>query len=293
MEGKWERRRILIWGKTRPELSKTYREIVCTGGIFADTKRLVRLYPIPLRYMDDEQIFSQYQWIEAYVTKSDSDARPESYKIRADGIQTFGKIETQSGNWDARAEWVMRPENIFQSVEALQERQRQDLTSLGLVKPSIITKIIAEPVNQKAKDEYWRKYQDSLAQMKLPMEEIEHREVKPLMPPDFKFKIHFRCDDKRCEHEHDFSVLDWGTDALYARCRRNGDSQQEAAAKVIDKLKSEVCAEDKDLYFYLGNIANHPYNFTIVGLWWPKANSQSSLFSPEPSYSRLHTHSFK
>src|SRR5262249_4696351 len=44
-----QRQRILIWGKTRPELSRTYRETVCTGGILADNRRLIRLYPIPLR----------------------------------------------------------------------------------------------------------------------------------------------------------------------------------------------------------------------------------------------------
>src|SRR5690349_10297784 len=62
MSGAWERRRILIWGKTRPELSRNYRETVCTGGVFEDSGRLVRLYPIPLRYLDDEKYFKKYQW---------------------------------------------------------------------------------------------------------------------------------------------------------------------------------------------------------------------------------------
>ena len=66
----WERRRILIWGKTRPELSAKYREIVCTGGVFEDTKCLVRLYPIPLRYLEDERV--------AFVSKSPKDPRPET-----------------------------------------------------------------------------------------------------------------------------------------------------------------------------------------------------------------------
>ena len=45
METMWQRRRILIWGKTRPELSKKYREIVCTGGVFEDTKKTRPLIP--------------------------------------------------------------------------------------------------------------------------------------------------------------------------------------------------------------------------------------------------------
>ena len=66
----WERRRILIWGKTRPELSRSHKETVCTGGVFADTKEFVRVYPIPLRFLDETKVFKKYQWIEAPVRKA-------------------------------------------------------------------------------------------------------------------------------------------------------------------------------------------------------------------------------
>lgn len=128
----WEKRKILIWGKTRPEVSTKYREIVCTGGVFEDTKRLVRIYPIPLRYLKDESIFKKYQWIEAQVAKNESDPRPESYRINPDTITTSGVIKTdRDGNWDQRAKWVMNENNIFESVEALQGKQSEDKTSLG------------------------------------------------------------------------------------------------------------------------------------------------------------------
>lgn len=271
MQSQWERRRILIWGKTRPELSTTYREIVCTGGVFADTKRLVRLYPIPLRYMDDEKYFRKYQWIEAYVVRSSSDSRPESYKIRPDGIKVFETIATKTGgNWDARAEWVIQPENVFRSVEALQEKQKIDHTSLGLVQPKQITNIYAKPHSQAERDNFWDKYQSAVAQMELPLDPETNRQIKPLTPPDYRFKIAFRCDDEKCQHEHNFSVLDWELDALYFNLRQKGKNRQEASDMVVDKLANEVCASDKDLHFYLGNISTHPYIFTIVGLWWPK-----------------------
>lgn len=271
MQSKWERRKILIWGKTRPELSKTYREIVCTGGIFADSRRLVRLYPIPLRYMDDEKYFRKYQWIEAYVTRSSSDPRPESYKIRADGIEVFDTIRTKSGgNWDDRAEWIMHTENIFQSVEALQEQQGIDHTSLGLVRPKSVTKVIAQKYGQTERAHFWEKYKNAVAQMELPLDPDTQREIKPLTPPDYRFKIQFRCDDNRCQQDHTFSVLDWEIDALYFNLRQQGKSRFEASGMVVDKLENQVCSPDKDLYFYLGNIATHPNIFTIVGLWWPK-----------------------
>src|SRR5262245_45189686 len=94
-----ERRRILIWGKTRPELSRSHMETVCTGGVFEDTKGFVRLYPIPLRYLDDERAFKKYQWIVASVTKATDDPRPESYKINCENIEVGETIPTDDGDW--------------------------------------------------------------------------------------------------------------------------------------------------------------------------------------------------
>lgn len=279
-DGKWERRRILIWGKTRPELSRTYREIVCTGGVFEDTRKLVRLYPIPLRYLDDEKYFSKYQWIEADVTRSQSDARPESYKIRADNILVHETIPPRQGNWDERASWIMQENNVFRSVEALQEKQRLDHTSLGLIQPARIFDIIATPYSRPERENFWNKYQAAVAQMELPLDPETRREIKPLTPPDYRFKIRFGCNDPRCDQTHEFSVLDWEIDALYFKMRTQHHSPKIAADKVIQKLH-EICGPSKDLHFYLGNISTHPQIFTIVGLWYPKKrhNSQGEQLS--------------
>lgn len=277
----WHRRRILIWGKTRPELSKSYREVVCTGGVFEDTRRLVRLYPIPLRYLDDESVFRKYQWIEADVARNPSDPRPESHKIRFESIETSEKIPTKNGNWDARAAWMMAPENLFQSVEALQEQQQEDKTSLGLVQPTQVTHIKAHRIPAKEKDEFMERYREAVQQMELPLDPETGREIRPLRAADYRFKIHFRCDDPRCQKDHQFSVLDWEMDALYFRLHiLEGRAPHLAAQGVVDKLQ-EICGPQKDTRFFLGNIASHPQNFTIVGLWYPKKKTedpQGTLF---------------
>lgn len=74
----WTRKRLLVWGKTYPEFSKTYYETVCTGAIDAETKRLVRIYPITLRHNKDQ--FAKYQWIEA-----DAERNPGTSAPRASG----------------------------------------------------------------------------------------------------------------------------------------------------------------------------------------------------------------
>ncbi len=130
MPENWKRERVLIWGKTRPELSKTYGELVCTGGLLESTKRLIRLYPIPLRYLDDERIFHKYQWIEASICKSQKDTRPESYKINFNDIEVQEKIPIIKGSWDKRAEWLLDPQNVVSSVEELQELQKKKTNGL-------------------------------------------------------------------------------------------------------------------------------------------------------------------
>jgi len=224
--------------------------------------------------MDDERVFKKYQWIDAYVTKALNDPRPESYKIRYDDIQIIETIPTRRGDWSARAEWILQPDNIFASVEAIREQQSKDRTSLGLIKPGTIADINAERFSQRGRDRFWQTYQEAVSQMELPLDPDSGREIKPLTPPDYRFKIQFRCNDTRCLRDHSFSVLDWELDALYFNLRQRGDSADVAAEKVVNKLRNEVCGPDKDLYFFLGNLASHPLVFTIVGLWWPKKRKE-------------------
>ncbi len=276
----WERQRILIWGKTRPELSRSYHETVCTGGLLADTRRLIRLYPIPLRYLNDNSVFQKYRFIEADVTKSLRDSRPESYKIRLDNITPGDVVGTDGGDWDRRADLIMQPQNIYQSVEALQAAQEKDHTSLGLVRPAECVDFSAEEFPEEEKRSFWKRYDAIQAQADLPFEPDTERLVSPLPPPDYRFRIHFRCDDPACTKPHVFTVFDWEVDALYFGCKKRGDTPQMARDKVIAKLRDEVCGPGKDTAFFLGNINVHRHKFTIVGLWYPKKREfrQGNLF---------------
>ena len=278
----WERKRILIWGKTRPELSRTHKETVCTGGVFEDSKLFVRLYPIPLRYLDDEQVFRKYQWIEADVRKAVMDHRPESYNIRCDNISVGDTIPTDKGTWSQRAPWITQPQgHIFRSVEALQAAREQNGTSIGMIKPLEVTDVRAEPYTQDEREQFWKKYEQVVAQQELVFDPETERNVRPLPAPTYRFKIKFRCGDPLCRQDHLFSVFDWEVDALYNNLCRGGDAQDMACGKVIDKLRDDICGPGKDTYFFLGNIAAHPHVFTIVGLWYPKVQPRG-LFDDLP-----------
>lgn len=280
MQINWERRRILIWGKTRPEVSKTYRETVCTGGIFEDTGRMVRLYPIPLRYLDESTVFQKYQWIEADVARSaDRDPRPESFRIRFKGITVGGKIGTSKGTWSERAEWVLQPSNIFQSVEALQAKQRENRTSLGIVTPKEIVEVHRELYTPRERDEFWWKYKEAVAQLEMEFDDDE-QPTRPLPPPDYRFFLRFRCDDLGCHYIHKFSILDWELDALYFNMKRKYGEEQ-AALKVTDDVEKKLRHTTGNTRLFLGNTAAHPQNFSVVGLWYPTKVQSPRLFDGE------------
>jgi hypothetical protein len=267
----WERKRVLIWGKTRPELSRTYRETVCTGGVFEDTKRLVRLYPIPLRFLNDQQVFRKYQWVEVDVRRHADDPRPESYRVNYDTITVVGEpIPTEDGCWTERARWVKNPGNVYSSVPHLLEANAADSTSLGLVRPDAVVKVHAERFSEQEKQEFWEKYRQIQQVQELPFEPEAVFEVKPIRHPDFRFKIRFSSAGR----EHDFSIFDWEVDALYFNRLQAGRSQQQARQEVIDHITEVICNEKRDTHFFLGNSLAHQRNFSIVGFWWPKKRSQ-------------------
>lgn len=267
----WERKRILIWGKTRPELSRTYKETVCTGGVLADTKRLIRLYPIPLRYLNDEQVFKKYQWVEADIKRSPHDARPESYRVKCDTITRVGDpIPTGDGCWTERAAWVMAPGNVYPSLDQLLEANASDATSLGLVRCEQIVKIHAERFSEEEKEQFWKKYRQIQQVQELQFEPEAEVRVKPIQHPDFRFKIKFKSGDR----EPDLTVYDWEVDALYFNRIQAGRSRQQARDEVIDQLTNVICSPKRDTHFFLGNSLGHQRSFSIVGFWWPKKRSQ-------------------
>jgi hypothetical protein len=109
--------RVLIWGKTYPELSKRYVETVCTGALRVDGTP-VRLYPVPLRYLTTGKQYKLYDWIEVPAEKSSSDPRTESFKVVSEKIDRVGHIGTENGTWRSRQRIVfLNPLGIFRASE--------------------------------------------------------------------------------------------------------------------------------------------------------------------------------
>lgn len=258
--------RVLIWGKTYPEPSRSNVETVCTAGVTAEG-RPIRLYPVPLRYLETNKQYRLYDWIDVETEKSTSDPRPESFKVVERRIEIVDHVDTDESEWAERRRFIFKdPSWQFTSLDLLKERQQADHTSLGLIRPDIVDEVSSEAVSAEELRKFGEKMSDLRSQG-----EFWDPQYKDLQPLENKLYVHWRCPD-RCQtcrnSPHKFSVLDWG---LYELARKEG----EAAA--LSKLETLMDLRRHDTWLFLGNMRLRMQTFCIVGLWYPKRRDQWTM----------------
>jgi len=259
-------REILVFALTYPELSTKYRESACTGGVFMDSREWCRIYPLPVRFLDER--VRRWSVISARVWQEPGkDSRPESWRIEADSIRVKRKITTGNGrppDWRERREIVFRADRVFSTLEDLSAKQAADGTSLGIVRPreGAVVRIEERPPADR------REWESKLHLV------VDQGDLLPgkRRPPALEYlskrlKVRFRCPSDRCRG-HNCVVLDWEICEL---ARREG---WDAAREKVDTL----LGSDYDTQFFMGNFNAHRRNFGIVGLWYPKRARQGKLF---------------
>jgi hypothetical protein len=266
---RYEEKRILIWGKTAPELSRSYYETVCTGGVLEDGTP-IRLYPIDFRYLDNEDKFKKYQWITARIAKNPNDPRPESYRIDCDSIVTGATIPTDDLEWRGRREFMFQQPgwqvSWIEGEDGLLKAQKRDGTSLAVVEPRKILRVALYRRPQEEAVSFEQKREDLLR--KNEADRAQLRFCEELMPPAMKelhfvpnrVRIDWLCQAQGCPG-HSMQVMDW--EVVELQRKKSDQDAVEAVQKHMDLDKYAV-------RFFLGNMHLHPTRFTIVGLWYPK-----------------------
>ncbi|NNG01243.1 MAG: hypothetical protein HKM93_17765 [Desulfobacteraceae bacterium] len=263
-----EKRNVLVVVKTYPEISRKYTETVCTAGIDAETKKLVRLYPIRFRYLEGDQQFRKYQWIKVHLTKALSDPRPESHHIDTDSIE-IGEVMPVGRMWDERHAWLINDHTLFPSVEALRAAQVESSVSLGIVKPGKVHRVVIQSRDVNEVKSAISKKDSVINQLDL----FETKKDLYILP--VRIMIEFSCNDPACTG-HKMSILDWEFGQLY----RNVAKSRNWQVKIESKIMNEIFGAERDTYIILGNMAAHPQTFCVLGFFWPpKAPSrQKQLF---------------
>src|SRR5260370_24771826 len=192
----WTRKRVLIIGRASPEPSKKHIETVCTGGI-TESGELLRFYPIPLRYLQEEKRYKQWSWAEFDIQKSPSDKRKESYIVQQDTISVIRQVESESERFH------LLSKGIVSDRETLDVMRQHDRTSIGLVE------IDVQDIVGKTRRKEWSKEKPYIKQSHL------YVERQPLEQPAIDIKIKFRCKNNPACKAHQCSLIGWEyTEAL-------------------------------------------------------------------------------
>jgi hypothetical protein len=262
-----ETKRALIVVRTYPTPAKKGVEVSCTAAI-TDQGRWLRLFPVPYRFLAQDQRFRKYQWVNVNVEKA-PDGRPESYKLlQPDPIEIVTEPLPTTNYWQARKDIVLPLRR--DSLCCIQREQvERGSPTLGIFRPREITRLILEPDTPCWTDEQLQ----ILRQQRLfgtgPKDELEK------VP--FKFKYEFLCDDDGC-NGHTLSCTDWEMGQSWRTWRDQYGDEWEW--KFRERYEAEMIQKN-DTHFYVGTVHQHPRSWIIVGLFYPPKQPNLSLFDAQ------------
>lgn len=257
-----QRRRILILCKTYPSPSARYVETSCVAGM-DESGKLIRLFPVPFRLIEDAQQFRKWQWISARVRKAADDHRPESYRMSIDTIDLLGEPLPTRGEWFERRQ-AIAPVTIYEDFAALDLARETEGISLGLLRPSRLLEI---QINR-ADSPHWteeeiRKLMQAQAQGSLFDQNDEQRSLRLLKKLPFDFHYRYECSFNGETRSYRHKLVDWEAGALHWNIHRRPDWQAAFRQKFISEFA------DKDVLFLMGTIHRFPHQWLIVSVLYP------------------------
>lgn len=257
MPPKYATRRALILVRTYPVPAKSGVEVSCTAAVDEEGNWL-RLFPIPYRFLGQDQRFRKYQWIEVDITKA-SDARPESFKIRPGSVKIVSGQLPTTNDWKARKEYVLPLRS--HCMCCLQRTLETDgKPTLGVFRPKSIKRLVISPAATT-----WSQSQLEILRQGLLFEEAPTEELEKV---PFTFYYEFSCDEADCPG-HRLSCTDWEMGQSW-RSWRDKYGEEGWEEKFRQTYESDMINRF-DTHFYVGTVHRHPRSWIIVGLFYPPA----------------------
>lgn len=209
-----ETKRALIVVRTYPIPVPSGIESSCTAAI-TDCGEWLRLFPVPWRLLPSDQRFRKYQWIDARVTKATDDSRPESYKLRSDGIRV---VSEPLSDWKEKKEFVV-PMLAASLCALVRNRDAQQYPTLGIFRPASISRLRIAPDGPEWSNSELGMLRQTHLFIEPPKQQLEK------IP--FRFIYQFTCDDANCQ-SHNLMCTDWEMSESYRQWRlKYGDSWME------------------------------------------------------------------
>ena len=257
----FERTRLLVLCKTYPSPSSGYVETSCVAAMREDG-RLVRLYPVPFRLLQEEARFKKWQWIEADIAKATDDHRPESYRIRADTLTCIGEPIPTRNEWAERRHWL-RKLPTFSSFESLDGARINGAVTLGLLSGQQVAGLEIKP----ARRVNWS--DDELAKLKQAQGDLfaesDSQSLRTLrkIPYDFYYVCRPQLDPTAATHR--LKIVDWEAGALFWNLYDRHGTDWESRFR----QKFEQTLPKTDFMFLMGTIHRFPDQWLIVSVIYP------------------------
>lgn len=214
--------------------------------------------------MTTDQQFRKYDVIKADLLENPSDKRAESYGVNIDTLEREGDPVKS-----IRARGAILEPLIGPTMCDLNDGVAADLngTSLGLVRPREIKRVLVEPGKP------WTQGQQARVNQALQQESLFGEAIPPeLKAPRFLAKYEYSCESAKCKG-HSQGILDWELTALQISLRKLDDVATKE--KIRAKFMDDLCAPTKRPHFFVGNIANpvKRRNFSVLGVYSPPSAS--------------------
>jgi hypothetical protein len=259
----FHKERILILCKTYPSPSARYSETSCVAGM-KENGDLIRLYPVPFRFITDAAQFRKWQWIDARIEKATNDHRPESHRIAIDTIICEGEPIPTRDQWQARRVWLDKAAT-FNDFQELERARVERGNTLGVLRVSELIGLDITPVEPPdwTDDEKAKLLQ--LQQQGNLFDPTDSKSFRTLRKVPFDFHYRYLCEGIEGAAEYRHKIVDWEASALYWNVRKShGRDWQNAFRK---KMEREFAT--KDLSFLMGTIHRFPNQWLIVSLLYP------------------------
>jgi len=269
--------RVLITVKAYPKPSGKYEELVCTAGLI-DGSKWIRIYPVPYRFLADNEMYPKYSWVRVDLVRNTKDFRPESYRPKQ-GLDEQILLESTLGTkdaWAARKSFVLR--EVFTSMKELIHLAKSDAKkSLATLKPSEIVGFKVE-----ASDRDWKEKWENQALQRSFNElaesaSAERRQLVRKVPYDYFYEFTTEGDTT----PRRLKIEDWEIGALFWHCVSQSKGDEAAANQLVRQKYFDEFTKRRDIYLFLGttkrfhNIAPNP--FIIVGVFYPPKSLQEPL----------------
>lgn len=263
----------MILVKAAPVLTSELQESMCVAAMRLDPEpEWIRLHPVPFRDLADDSKFRKYQEITVRAKRPRNDRRPESWTPIQGTIQMGSAIGLEHG-WSTRRE----------RISGLGERTMCDLiernrSGSGPATPSLAVVRAAEPpellIDMRDKEQLkkWRQRAKAIETQPSLFEDPENRRA-PFEVVPWRFRYGYRCLKPHC-NGHQQTIVDWEAATLWRNVRDNQNWKEQMHQKFVE----ELWAPDRDTVLFTGNMEQRPWNFLVLGVFWPpRTEIQQSL----------------